>query len=239
MSPRAAIGYLVGYDASNIWRIWIPSKRRIVRARDVEFDETRFYGNESPPHRIEIFDDSSQRLQILDDAEASQILDEIDLPESTNQPINQHPENHNDQPGHGGVDIGDSTGQFDPNQVQNDQILGDLPLTPIESSVESPKSDDPDIDVPDRPPSPIVLVDNTDFDYSAYLPSNLGKHEREDSSDNGHDDKRQHALAAYFHAFSANQILPKPLSISSLPPPPEDYYHLHNHLYRREFKQAI
>jgi hypothetical protein len=79
-------------------------------------------------------------------------------------------------------------------------------------------------------------VDNTDFDYSAYLLSNLGKHEREDSSDDGHDDKRQHALAAYFYAFSANQILLKPLSISSLLLPLEDYYHLYNYLYRREFK---
>ena len=40
LAPRAAIGFLVGYDASNIWRIWIPAKRRIIRARDVEFDET-------------------------------------------------------------------------------------------------------------------------------------------------------------------------------------------------------
>jgi hypothetical protein len=101
MSPRAAIGYLVGYDASNIWRIWIPSKRRIVRARDVEFDETHFYSDEEPPHRIEIFDDSSQRLQILDDVTASQILDEIDVPESTNQ-------QREDPSGHGGGDIGNS-----------------------------------------------------------------------------------------------------------------------------------
>jgi hypothetical protein len=59
ISPRAAIGYLVGYDVSNIWRIWIPSKRRIVRARDVEFDETRFYSDEELLYRIEIFNDSS------------------------------------------------------------------------------------------------------------------------------------------------------------------------------------
>ena len=26
LAPRAAIGYLVGYEAHNIWRIWIPNK---------------------------------------------------------------------------------------------------------------------------------------------------------------------------------------------------------------------
>jgi hypothetical protein len=113
------------------------------------------------------------------------------MPKSTNQ-------QREDPSSHGGGDIGNSI------PIKNDQILGDLLPTPIESTSKSPKSDDPDIDVPDRPPLLIVLVDNSDFDYSTYLLSNLGKHEREDSSDNGHDDKRQHALAAYFHAFSAN-----------------------------------
>jgi hypothetical protein len=41
--PHAEIGYLVGYDLTNIFRIWIPSKYEVRRVRDVTFDEETFY----------------------------------------------------------------------------------------------------------------------------------------------------------------------------------------------------
>src|SRR4051794_35747490 len=37
--PRAHIGYLVGYDSTNIFRIWRPDKSRVIRVRDVKFDD--------------------------------------------------------------------------------------------------------------------------------------------------------------------------------------------------------
>jgi hypothetical protein len=43
LAPRALIGHLVGYDSTNIYRIWIPSLRKVIRTRDVTFDETSFY----------------------------------------------------------------------------------------------------------------------------------------------------------------------------------------------------
>ncbi|KAL3702653.1 hypothetical protein TMatcc_011232 [Talaromyces marneffei ATCC 18224] len=43
MAARAQIGYLVGYEAHNIWQIWVdhPKGFRVIRARDVIFDETK------------------------------------------------------------------------------------------------------------------------------------------------------------------------------------------------------
>jgi transposase InsO family protein len=35
--PRAKLGYLVAYNASNIWDIWLPAQKKVVRARDVVF----------------------------------------------------------------------------------------------------------------------------------------------------------------------------------------------------------
>lgn len=41
--PRAYIGHLVGYDSTNIFRIWISSKKKVVSTRDVTFNEELFY----------------------------------------------------------------------------------------------------------------------------------------------------------------------------------------------------
>ncbi|EKG09277.1 Integrase catalytic core [Macrophomina phaseolina MS6] len=43
LAERAFIGYLVGYDSTNIFRIWIPSQDKVIRTRDVTFNETSFY----------------------------------------------------------------------------------------------------------------------------------------------------------------------------------------------------
>ena len=40
---RALIGHLVGYDSTNIFRIWLPTKDQVIRTRDVIFEPTRFY----------------------------------------------------------------------------------------------------------------------------------------------------------------------------------------------------
>lgn len=43
MEPRAEIGYLVGYEASNIWRVWFPHRGSVRSVRDVVFDENVFF----------------------------------------------------------------------------------------------------------------------------------------------------------------------------------------------------
>ena len=41
--PRAHIGYLVGYVASNIYRIWVPQLDQVIVTRNVVFDESKLY----------------------------------------------------------------------------------------------------------------------------------------------------------------------------------------------------
>src|SRR2546429_6894816 len=48
MPPRAYIGYLVGYDSTNIYRIWVPSRNIVLSTRDVIFDESRLYDPNVP-----------------------------------------------------------------------------------------------------------------------------------------------------------------------------------------------
>lgn len=37
--PRAFVGYHVGYEGTNIFRVWMPSQGRVMRTRDVQFNE--------------------------------------------------------------------------------------------------------------------------------------------------------------------------------------------------------
>ena len=43
MQERAHIGHLIGYEARNIFRIWIPSQRKVIRTRDVMFFDSTGY----------------------------------------------------------------------------------------------------------------------------------------------------------------------------------------------------
>ena len=43
LQPKAHIGFLVSYKSTNIYRIWIPHKKKVISARDVLFDEEEFF----------------------------------------------------------------------------------------------------------------------------------------------------------------------------------------------------
>jgi hypothetical protein len=45
--PKAEIGFLVAYGGHNIFRIWVPSRNRIVMTRDSTFDERKKYDPKS------------------------------------------------------------------------------------------------------------------------------------------------------------------------------------------------
>src|SRR5216117_4081075 len=47
LNPRAHIGYLVRYDSTNIFRIWIPHQGKVISTRDVLFDEYTFFNGKS------------------------------------------------------------------------------------------------------------------------------------------------------------------------------------------------
>ena len=43
MQERAHIGHWIGYEARNIFRIWIPSQHKVIRTREVMFDDSTGY----------------------------------------------------------------------------------------------------------------------------------------------------------------------------------------------------
>jgi hypothetical protein len=69
LDPRAHIGYLIGYDSTNIYRVWILHKEVVISTRDVIFDETTFFDN--------------KRTDFLDEliAELDTLIEKIKLPD--------------------------------------------------------------------------------------------------------------------------------------------------------------
>jgi hypothetical protein len=47
LDPKAWIGYLVGYQSTNIYRIWIPSLAKVISTRDVVFDEETIFNGKT------------------------------------------------------------------------------------------------------------------------------------------------------------------------------------------------
>ena len=47
LNPRAYISYLISYDSTNIFRVWIPYKGVVISTRDVIFDERIFFDGKS------------------------------------------------------------------------------------------------------------------------------------------------------------------------------------------------
>ncbi|KAL9561819.1 hypothetical protein ACKAV7_014081 [Fusarium commune] len=75
-SPRGHIGYLVGYTAHNIYRIWIPRLEKVVVTRNIRFNKHIFY--EPTKERSEELPEQVFKTWILNLEEDD---DEIDLPE--------------------------------------------------------------------------------------------------------------------------------------------------------------
>jgi hypothetical protein len=185
LAPRAAIGYLVGYEARNIWRIWIPSYRRVIRARDVQFNETEFYDSSLPNQRIHVYEDNpSQPIYTLEDDEAIKILDDIDIPNAPEQTLQQ--------------DLGGGspsmTANLDPaapsqsaeashsphfqltsdqDDPDHDEILGDQPLTPpLDPKADEFDQSDPS-DIEDSQMQPFVLINNTNLRPTNWMRLNV------------------------------------------------------------------
>ncbi|RYP50368.1 hypothetical protein DL768_004133 [Monosporascus sp. mg162] len=75
MDLRAYIGYLVGYVASNIYRVWVPLQQRVITVRDVTFDETKKYrGDQQQKSSIEIAELNDQIDSILIPPKATTFL---------------------------------------------------------------------------------------------------------------------------------------------------------------------
>ena len=74
-NPKAWIGYLIGYDSTNVYRVWNPVTNKVVRTRDVTFNEYETFNGD-----LETLKDDMLKIQL---DELSKLLQECTIPEES------------------------------------------------------------------------------------------------------------------------------------------------------------
>ncbi|KAF4415202.1 retrotransposon hobase, partial [Fusarium acutatum] len=85
-NPKAWIGFLVGYNSQNIFRIWNPVTNKIYITRDVIFNEEEFFSaNEEQMREItaeQTLEEIQSRLQaLLNSEQLDQVMDPVQGPD--------------------------------------------------------------------------------------------------------------------------------------------------------------
>ena len=260
MKPRALIGYLVGYEALNIWRIWLPKQQRVIRARDVVFDETTFYSPTDPENDYPVRE-SDQSLTNDDDVIAS-LIDAIDVPEesiefeSTNQERVFPRKMHYDIEVNGDPDYMPSTpgSTTSASDIESDKWTHPATDTSSTANNDNPPQNEAEPTSPDVI-RPIVLIDNSNINPDDYriitndnlmdldLPQGIKRPAEDNLSDENDLVLKQHRVnVAWPYQYVFNDMLtdlPNQLNVAKAPPPPEEWRYLEKHPYRRQFEEAM
>ena len=80
VTPRGHIGYLVGYRASNIYRIWIPNLNQVITTRNVTFNEELFYEADDESTAIPVTETPAIVELLHEDVEVVNMGEAIELP---------------------------------------------------------------------------------------------------------------------------------------------------------------
>lgn len=76
LAPKAWVGYLIGYRASNIYRIWIPSQNKMINTRDVIMNEEELCDGKWDTFKDELL---SADTQLIADFVTNQSVSDDDI----------------------------------------------------------------------------------------------------------------------------------------------------------------
>ena len=97
LEPRAHIGYLIGWDSTNVFRIWVPSKREVIQSRDVKFSKGVYNPKDLDIGAIleDEVNEDNKVLDVLEDSETNEdediVLNDFNIPSMAEN-------NHNSAP---------------------------------------------------------------------------------------------------------------------------------------------
>jgi transposase InsO family protein len=221
LDPRAHIGYLVGYDSTNIYRIWIPEKGKVISTRDVIFDESLVFVGKDEPRRLK-----------LTEPELDDLIGQIELPQqqTENEKLLEEDEEIFDP----SIEAEDS----DDEQVV-DLTEGDYELAhTLENALLTP----PPSECPDSPFAGYVQWQGPE----GVIPTSKNHQDTADkdtdtliAADNTSrfEDFSHTPIKSTFHGvFEAGRRFR--VHKKHLPPPPKSIRELSNHPYRSQFEEA-
>jgi hypothetical protein len=243
LDPRAEIGYLVGYDSTNIFRIWVPERHQVIRTRDVTFDEWRKYHPddlrvaladriEDPIQFIEFLDVEDLAGGVSDAWETQSIESTIeviprDAPSDVSSDGAQKQSSTDPVQSQHGLPTPETTpAPTDPipqGLSQSGQALEDMPTASI-----APDRHQPQQEIFGDPEDPRNIVEGSR--------TRRPKQRNEAyAADLAHPEQ----LPAYHSAFALGVKDGKPkIHEKDLPPPPRSWKELQRHRYGKEFQQA-
>jgi hypothetical protein len=260
---RADIGYLIGYDAYNIYRVWVPSLNRVIRSRDVLIDETKVYKHHHREISIEQKEEISQAVTLIE-------LPEIVIPDywefSADTPIPTNP-----------TPVSRSPANQEDNQEQEKEIddpSTSLPTPPATAPANSPGPESDEVNTEEessqsepRPTPPIDQeqpIDQTQpparrnrdrtegLDATNIIrssgPYSIRSRTRPQANFAAIDDSKEkpgESLELLYHCFLSaineglNSHQPRSEIEESLPPPPQSYKAARKHRFANEWMKAM
>jgi Pol polyprotein len=141
LQERAEIGYLVGYDTYNIFRIYLPTNGRVIRSRDVILDESHIYKDHYQLQQLEIPARLEDLVNTMEVPEPD-IFEVFEIPPNDTNPLENTSKTHTNQVPN---QLSESA------QEQNSQLVTP-PATPlatqssesnIDDTVDTTQSDNP------------------------------------------------------------------------------------------------
>lgn len=80
LDAKAHIGFLVGYESTNIYRIWVPHKKKVVSVRDVIFNEDEIWDGMPLQRTADEIKELDEAIQVVELPQAEE-LEDIQLSE--------------------------------------------------------------------------------------------------------------------------------------------------------------
>ncbi|KAF5186325.1 Transposon ty1-gr2 gag-pol polyprotein, partial [Thalictrum thalictroides] len=233
LTPRAEIGYLVGYDSTNIFRIWIPSRKIVISTRDVTFDPSQGY---SPNQKIQVSNEIIETIKVPDlEVESLQERMEIEQEWESRQVTGDNQDKQLEITSHKEIEAEEESDEDGKVELRDNHSKQSSSTSNSEKRLVGWKGYVEKVSADDGEPTQEIHGDPND-------PRNIiqGKRKRSSKVQFHMEVHENLNIQAAFHAafFQGTRHMKSRIHEKDLPPPPENWYQVLKHPHREGFAAA-